>query len=234
MACKSSEVSAPEPSVAREVGDGAAPPAGTAGPVPPPPGITDARLSRQIAFLIEIDKLKSVLRHSNLVDLSRRENDAEHSWHLAMFSVVLAEYAAYEVDEARVLRMLLIHDLVEVYAGDTFIYDYAAAADQEERERAAAERLFPQLPDEQAAALRSLWNEFEQRQTPEARFARALDRVQPLLLNFHTQGSTWRPHKVTRADILRHRAIIEDGSPRLWEYIDSLLDEAVRRGYLGG
>ncbi|WP_307874734.1 HD domain-containing protein [Frankia nepalensis] len=200
--------------------------------MPPPPDVTDPRLSRQIAFLIEIDQLKSVLRRSNLVNLSRRENDAEHSWHLAMFAVVLAEYAACTVDEARVLRMLLIHDLVEVYAGDTFVYDSAAAADQEERERAAAERLFPQLPDEQATALRALWDEFERRQTPEARFARALDRVQPLLLNFHTQGSTWRPHGVTRADVLRHREVIEDGSPRLWEYIHSMLDEAVRRGYL--
>lgn len=234
MACTSSETSAPEASAVRKLGDRAVPSTGAAGPVAPPPGISDARLGRQIAFLIEIDQLKSILRHSNLVDLSRQENDAEHSWHLAMFAVVLAEYASCRVNESQVLRMLLIHDLVEVYAGDTFVYDSAAAAGQEERERAAAERLFPQLPEDQATALRALWDEFEQRRTPEARFARALDRVQPLLLNFHTQGSTWRPHGVTRADVLHHREIIEDGSPRLWEYIHSLLDEAVRRGYLDG
>jgi 5'-deoxynucleotidase YfbR-like HD superfamily hydrolase len=138
------------------------------------------RLARQIAFLIEIDQLKSVLRRSSLANLSRRENDAEHSWHLAMFAVLLVEYAASAVDERRVLRMLLIHDLVEVYGGDTFIYDAAATAGQEERERLAADRLFPQLPDDQAAALRALWDEFEQRRTPDAKFARALDRVQPL------------------------------------------------------
>ncbi|KJE24266.1 putative HD superfamily hydrolase [Frankia torreyi] len=208
-------------------------PAGPVGrPVEPPPGITDARLARQIAFLLEIDQLKSVLRQSHLIDRSRRENDAEHSWHLAMLAVVLGEYAAAEVDQARVVRMLLIHDLVEVYAGDTFLYDTQAAAGQAERERAAADRLFPQLPGDQADELRALWEEFEARRTPDARFARALDRVQPLLLNFYTGGSTWRPHGVTRADVLNHQKTIEDGSPALWEYVRVMIDEAVRRGYL--
>lgn len=194
--------------------------------------MTDARLARQIAFLLEIDGLKSVLRQSHLIDLSRRENDAEHSWHLAMLAVVLGEYATEEVDQAKVIRMLLIHDLVEVYAGDTFLYDTRGAAEQEERERAAADRLFPQLPDDQAVALRRLWDEFEERRTPDARFARALDRVQPLLLNFYTRGASWRAHRVTKAQVLARRQLIEDGSPALWEYIQVMIDEAVRRGYL--
>ncbi|MCK9923091.1 HD domain-containing protein [Frankia sp. AgPm24] len=201
-------------------------------PTEPPAGITDGRLARQIAFLVEIDKLKTVLRRSNLIDLSRRENDAEHSWHLAMLAVVLGEYAAAEVDQARVLRMLLVHDLVEIYAGDTFVYDVQALAEQEQRERAAADRLFPQLPADQAGQLRALWEEFEQRHTAEARFARSLDRVQPLLLNFYTGGSTWRPHGVRRADVLAHRDVIEQGSPALWGYVQAMLDDAVRRGYL--
>ncbi|SNQ45949.1 putative HD superfamily hydrolase [Frankia canadensis] len=194
--------------------------------------MTDARLARQIAFLLEIDGLKSVLRQSHLIDLSRRENDAEHSWHLAMLAVVLGEYATEEVDQAKVIRMLLIHDLVEVYAGDTFLYDTRGVAEQEERERAAADRLFPQLPDDQAVALRRLWDEFEERRTPDARFARALDRVQPLLLNFYTRGASWRAHRVTKAQVLARRQLIEDGSPALWEYIQVMIDEAVRRGYL--
>ncbi len=202
------------------------------GPVAPPEGITDGRLARQVAFLVEIDRLKSVLRQSHLIDLSRRENDAEHSWHLAMLAVVLGEYAAAEVDHARVIRMLLIHDLVEVYAGDTFLYDVEAAADQEERERAAADRLFPQLPADQAVPLRAMWDEFEARRTPDAQFARALDRVQPLLLNFYTRGRSWRAHRVTSADVLAHQEVIASGSPALWEYIRVMIDEAVRRGYL--
>ncbi|WP_261571322.1 HD domain-containing protein [Frankia gtarii] len=212
------------------VTEGPADPA--ARPVEPPAGVTDPRLTRQIAFLLEIDQLKSVLRQSHLIDLSRRENDAEHSWHLAMLAVVLGEYAAAQVDQGRVIRMLLIHDLVEVYAGDTFLYDTQAAAGQAERERAAADRLFPQLPGDQADELRALWDEFEARRTPDARFARALDRVQPLLLNFYTGGSTWRPHGVTRADVLVHQKTIEDGSPALWEYARIMIDEAVRRRYL--
>lgn len=202
-------------------------------PEPAPPAeATDPRLNRQIAFLVEIDQLKSVLRRSNLVDGSRRENDAEHSWHLAMLAVVLAEYADAEIDQSRVIRMLLIHDLVEVYAGDTFIYDRAAQAGQEERERAAADRLFPQLPADQAADLRALWDEFELRGSADARFARALDRVQPLLLNFHSGGIGWREHGVTLTDVLPFGSVIADGSPRLWEYTRTLLEEAVRRGYL--
>ncbi|MCL9761454.1 HD domain-containing protein [Frankia sp. AiPa1] len=181
---------------------------------------------------MEIDKLKSVLRRSNLVDLSRPENDAEHSWHLAMLAVVLGEYAAAGVDHGRVLRMLLVHDLVEIYAGDTFVYDPHAVAGQQQRERAAADQLFPQLPPDQATPLRALWEEFERRDTADARFARALDRVQPLLLNFYTGGSTWRPHGVRHVDVLAHREVIEQGSPALWEYVRTMLDAAVRRGYL--
>ncbi len=150
------------------------------------------RLARQIAFIIELDKLKQVLRQTLLIDRSRQENDAEHSWHIAAMVVVLDEYAEPEVDRLRVLKMLLIHDIVEIDAGDTFLYDTAHAATQAAREQAAAERLYGLLPPDQGAALRALWDEFEAGETRDARFAKALDRLQPMLHNCHTEGAMWR------------------------------------------
>lgn len=160
------------------------------------------RLTAQIAFIVEIDKLKQIFRQNVLTDGSRRENDAEHSWHMATMAVVLAEYADPATDLARVIRMLLIHDLVEIDAGDTFLYDAAAGADQMARERAAAERLFGLLPADQAQALRALWDEFEARETLDARFARALDRLQPMILNHHSQGGSWRQHGITADQVI--------------------------------
>ena len=145
---------------------------------------------------------------------------------------LLADYAREEVDVDRVIEMLLVHDLVEIDAGDTFIYDTAARERQAEKERAAADRIFGLLPPDQAAALRASWDEFEARQTPEAKFAFALDRLQPLLLNFHTQGHAWRKHGVRREQVTAVNATIADGAPELWEYARDLIVEAVRRGYL--
>ena len=190
------------------------------------------RLHQQIGFILEIDKLKLIVRRTLLIDRSRRENDAEHSWHLAMMALVLAEYAEPGVDIGRVIRMLLLHDLVEIDAGDAFFYDAAAEADKEAREQEAAERLFGLLPDGQGAAFRALWDEFEARETADARFARALDRVQPMLHNFHTEGGTWLEYGVTLDQVRSRRALIADASPRLWDYIEGLLGEAVRRGFL--
>ncbi|EFC81381.1 HD family hydrolase [Parafrankia sp. EUN1f] len=207
-------------------------PAGPGEPVIALPSTSDSRLARQLGFILEIDKLKSVLRRSRLADDSRAENDAEHSWHLAMMAVVLGEYADEEVDTGRVLRMLLVHDLVEIYAGDTFVYDQAAIAEQEAREKAAADRLFPLLPRDQAVQLRSLWEEFEARRTPDARFARALDRLQPLILNYVTGGGSWQTHGVRAQDVLAHQRVVSEGSLALWEYINQLVGDAVRRGYL--
>jgi putative hydrolase of HD superfamily len=190
-----------------------------------------------LRFLREADKLKGVVRQSRLsFDPARRENDAEHSWHLALMAVVLAEQAADPgLDLLRVLRMLLVHDIVEIDAGDTFLYDEQEARTQAEREAAAAARLFGLLEEPRRSELESAWEEFEARATPEARFARALDRVQPILQNLYTDGVSWRAHGVTAAQVReRNRAIVLEGAPALWPYLEALIDEAVRRGLLAG
>jgi putative hydrolase of HD superfamily len=191
------------------------------------------RLDRQIEFIVEIDKLKQVFRRTWLTDQSRRENDAEHSWHLAMLVVLLREYAAQpDLDLLRTLKMVLVHDLVEIDAGDTLVYDLVAAQDKSVREQKAAQRIFNLLPPDQAAEIRALWDEFEARQTPEARFAAALDRVQPILHNYYTQGRAWREHGVTSAAVIARNQHIAEGSPALWQYIRGLIKDAVERGYL--
>jgi putative hydrolase of HD superfamily len=191
-----------------------------------------ARLARQIAFVVELDKLKQVLRQTVLIDRSRQENDAEHSWHLTAMVLVLGEYAAPGVDLLRVLEMLVIHDVVEIDAGDTFLYDRAGADGQAAREERAADRLYGMLPTDQGAALRALWREFEAGETPDARFARALDRLQPLLHNYYTEGAMWRAHGVRAADVLAKKAAIERGSPALWRYAEDLIRECIAKGWL--
>ena len=190
------------------------------------------RLEQQIAFVLEIDHLKSVLRRSYLLNENRHENSAEHSWHLSVMALVLAEYASAEVDTLRVLKMLLVHDVVEIDSGDTYIYDAAANDTKAEREGAAARRIFGLLPEDQAAALTALWQEFEARQTPEAKFAAALDRLMPLLHNYHTEGRSWREHNISEAQVLRLNSHIADGSQALWEYAKALIDDAAAQGYL--
>jgi len=195
--------------------------------------MTDDRLSRQIGFVREIDKLKAVFRQTWLLDGSRKENDAEHSWHLATMAMLLGEHAAEPgIDVARVVRMTLVHDLVEIDAGDTFVYDEAGARDKARREQAAADRLFALLPPDQAAEMRALWEEFEARQTPEARFAAALDRLQPLLHNYYTQGAAWREHGVKLAQVLDRNRHMAEGAPRLWAFAERLIRDAVEKGYL--
>ena len=203
---------------------------GKAEPLPP-----EARLAEQIEFIVAVDRLKQVFRRSRLTDDDRWENDAEHSWHLALMAVVLREHAAAEIDLCKVLTMHLIHDLVEIDAGDTFAYDEAAHADKEERERAAAERIFGLLPADQGGILRRLWEEFEARETPEARYAAALDRLQPLILNYHMRGVTgWRRHGVRAPQVLDRNQHIADGSPTLWEYARRLIADSVTEGKLEG
>ena len=190
-------------------------------------------LDRQVGFVLEADRLKTVLRQSTLTDRSRRENSAEHSWHLALMALVLAEHAPPGTDLGKVMAMLLLHDLVEIDAGDLFQY---AAQPQQARqaaaERAAADRLFPILPPPQAASLRTLWDEFEERATAEAKFARALDRLQPMLINMVTEGGTWAAHDVTADQVLARVALIEDGSPSLGAYARDMIDSALDRGIL--
>lgn len=190
------------------------------------------RLSQQIQFVIEIDKLKQVLRQTLLTDGTRRENSAEHSWHIAIMAMTLAEYAPAPVDLLQVIKLLLIHDLVEIDAGDTFCYDVQGNADKAEREIQAAQRIFGLLPEEQAQELWALWQEFEDRSTPEAQFANALDRIQPLLHNYQTQGGTWRIHKVTRNQVMKRMAPVITGAPDLWPLIEQIIQESVTAGYL--
>ncbi|MEV4293671.1 HD domain-containing protein [Microbispora rosea] len=190
------------------------------------------RLQSQLAFHTEIDKLKRVIRRNSLIDGSRRENDAEHSWHLAMMAMTLAEHAPPGTDMSKVVAMLLVHDIVEIDAGDTFIYDPVAVEGQAALERAAADRIFGLLPDDQGARLRTLWDEFEERRTPEARFARALDRLAPIIANHHNEGGTWPLYKVTAAQVMEKVRLIEEGSPTLGEYAAELVADSVARGHL--
>ncbi|ACB84174.1 metal dependent phosphohydrolase [Natranaerobius thermophilus JW/NM-WN-LF] len=190
------------------------------------------RFKQQLNFLAEIDSLKEIYRKTKLNTGDRFENDAEHSWELAMMAVVLQEYAEEELDLSRVIKMLLIHDLVEIDAGDTFVYDEEAVQDQEEREQAAAERIFGLLPSDQEQELRTLWYEFEEEQTAEARFALALDRMQPIIHNFYNQGGTWQEFSINREQVEEKNKKIDFGSSQLWKFTQEILDTAQKQGYL--
>jgi putative hydrolase of HD superfamily len=198
--------------------------------VPPfDPASASARLARQIEFIVECDKLKEIFRQTINSQSRRAENDAEHSW---AFCLVLAEHANEPIDVMRVMKMAIIHDLVEIDAGDTFAYDLAAAANQHNREALAADRIFGLLPVDQAKEFRALWDEFEARTTPEAKFAHACDRFQPMLLNARTEGGSWRAHAITLDKAQRRAAPIADGAAALGEKIEELLREAVAAGHL--
>ena len=190
------------------------------------------RLQQQIAFLLEIDQLKQIFRQTYLIDGSRKENDAEHSWHFAMFALVLAEYAPEPVDVLKVIKMALVHDLVEIDAGDTYLYDEAGNADKAEGEEKAANRIFAILPDEQGQELRALWEEFETKESAEAKFAGAIDRFQPFLHNCNTNGRAWKEHGITADRVLESNSHVAIGAPVLWERVKALVDEMVAEGCL--
>ena len=192
----------------------------------------DIRFERQIQFILEVDKLKTILRRTYLLNADRVENTAEHSWHLAIGAILLAEHANEPVDITRVLKMVLVHDIVEIDAGDTYFYDEAAEVDKSTREQRAADRLFGILPSDQGEELRALWEEFELGETPEARFALALDRFMPQLHNYYTEGRSWNEHGITADRVLERNASIANGSGKLWDCARSLLDDAVERGFL--
>jgi putative hydrolase of HD superfamily len=192
--------------------------------------MSDDRLSQQIAFLVQADRLKTILRRTPLTDNSRLENSAEHSWHLALAAIALREHAPAGVDLARVLELVVVHDLVEIDAGDTFAYDPAAHATKAERERAAAERLFGVLPSDQCAIFRALWDEFEAQVTPASRFANALDRFQALLLNSQSGGGSWATHRVKRSQVLARMAPVQSALPSLWRYVLEVIDRACDSG----
>lgn len=191
------------------------------------------RLTKQINFIVEIDKLKEIYRRSFIMDATRNENDAEHTWHLAMMAVLLTEYVdSKELDLLRVLKMILIHDLVEIDAGDTFAYDPQGQKDKRAREEKAAERIFNLLPKDQADEVFALWREFETGQTAEAKYAHALDKLQPVLQNYYTQGKSWQLNKVTSEQVLARVSVIKDSSVQLWKYTTELIEDAVKKGFL--
>ena len=199
----------------------------------PSPDSPVARLVRQIEFIVECDRLKEIFRQTINTQSRRAENDAEHSWHLCLCVIVLAEHANLPtLDLLRVLKMLIVHDLVEIDAGDTFAYDTAGMATQHAREVVAADRIFGLLPADQGRDLRALWDEFEARQTPESKFAAAVDRFQPMLLNCRSQGAAWQRHGVTHDRVVARNRHIADGCEELWRYAERMLEEVVAAGHL--
>ncbi len=194
--------------------------------------MSQKRLQKQLAFTLELDKLKKIERQSYLSDSSRHENDSEHSWHLALMAMLFAEYANEPVDVLRVMKMVIIHDAVEIDAGDTYAYDTSGNATKREREEKAADRIFNILPEDQAKQMRALWEEFEAGETAEAKFANALDRVQPVMLNDITDGRAWREHQIAAEQVLARNAHVKDGSEVLWKHVQSLVEKNAELGNL--
>lgn len=191
------------------------------------------RLTKQIELVMELDRLKNVLRRTCVKSAGRREeNSAEHSWHVALMALLLEEHANEPVDISRVVKMLLLHDIVEIDAGDTFVYDVVASKEQEEKELQAAERLFGMLPVDQGEELKAVWLEFEQAETAEAKFAKALDRLIPVLLNYHNDGHSWKAHGIAKDQVVAINGRIEHGSAALWQVATEVIDHAVEQGWL--
>ncbi len=190
----------------------------------------DDRLSRQMNFILEIDKLKNITRQTYIADGSRKENDTEHSWHLAMMCMLLSEYSNEKIDVLRTMSMVLIHDIIEIDAGDTYAYDVEGNTTKREREVKAAERLFGLLPKDQAEYMRNLWEEFEEHITPEAKFALTLDKVQPVMLNSASDGKSWREHGVKAEQIMNRNATTHEGSEKIWEYCKLIIDNNIEIG----
>ena len=193
---------------------------------------SNLRLDQQLRFTAEIDKMTSILRRTMLVDGSRRENDAEHSWHIAVMALIFEEYAAEPVDISRAVKMCVVHDLIEIYAGDTFAYDATGNADKAEREAASADKLFAQLPAEQGAEIRSLWEEFDAMQTPDAKYAACMDRLQPFLHNTLTDGHTWVESGTCRAQVEKRMSIIKEFMPQVYKWVEKNIDNAVAKDWL--
>lgn len=192
--------------------------------------MAEKRLEDQMKFLLEIDKEKNILRQTHLSGHGRRENDAEHAWHMAIMIYLLREYASEKIDLAKTMMMALIHDIVEIDAGDTYAYDTAALATQQEREAKAAQRIFGLLPEDQREEMLALFQEFEDYETPEARFAHVLDNLQPLMLNDSNNGGDWREHQVKRSQVYKRNTRTSTGSETLWAYMEGLIQGNVEKG----
>lgn len=195
---------------------------------------SNERLEQQMAFILECDKTKNIFRQTYLADGSRKENDGEHAWHLALMAMLLCEHANEKVDVLRVMQMVIVHDLVEIDAGDTYAYDSAGNETKAKREQKAADRIFAILPKDQENFIRGLWEEFEAGQTPEAKFANALDKCQPMLLNDASGGKSWTEHDVCAAQVIERNKKTPEGSKRIWEYQKEIIAKNVREGKLRG
>ena len=191
---------------------------------------TEERLKKQMEFLLEVDKLKFITRQTYLSDGKRKENDGEHSWHLALMAVLLSEYSNEEIDLVKVITMVLIHDIVEIDAGDTYAYDAVGNQSKREREVKAADRIFHILPEDQAGKLRQLWEEFEAYETPEARFAHVMDNFQPMTLNDDNGGGDWKRHQVKKSQILKRNEKTSSGSREIWSCMEEMIQENIEKG----
>ena len=192
------------------------------------------RLRQQLAFLMEIDKQKEIIRQTYLADGSRKETDAEHAWHLAMMCMILSEYANEKIEVPKTIMMVLTHDLVEIDAGDTYAYDQTGNQTKKERELKAADRIYGLLPEDQRKYLRALWDEFEAMETPEAKFANMLDKIQPVCLNDQSKGKSWVEHNVCKRQIMERNSKTHEGSELLWDYIKKLIEKNVEAGFIRG
>lgn len=191
------------------------------------------RFKKQVNFLIEIDQVKNILRMTSIADGSRRENDAEHSWSLAMMAVLFAEHVDEKIDLLKVIKMVLIHDLVEIYAGDTFCFDEAGMKDKDAREQASADKIFGLLEKDQGQELRDLWEEFEACATPEAEYAAMLDRLQPLIMNYINEGGTWEQHQISVEQVYKRNQITLEKGPQVFkDFIHEVIEECVAKGYI--
>ena len=191
------------------------------------------RLLKDMEFIIELDKMKSILRQTSLINEDRREDDAQHSWHITVMAMVLSEYSNEKVDVCKVMKMLLTHDLVEIFAGDTFCYDEVGNSDKREREVAAAEKIFGMLDEDKGKELRALWDEFEEMKTPEALFAASMDRLQPMLNNYYNDGGTWKKYDVAKSDIYKRINPVKETSDELWSFTENMIEDAFKKGFIG-
>lgn len=189
-------------------------------------------LKKELEFIIELDKMKNVFRQTSLIDKSRRENDAEHSWHIAVMTMLLSKYADESIDECRVIKMLLVHDLIEIYAGDTFCYDEIGNSNKKERERKAADKLFSMLPDKEGREIRKLWEEFEEMETEDALFAASMDRLQPMLQNYFSDGGTWKKFNISKEQVYERISPVKKSSKEIWRFVEYMLEDSFKKGFI--
>lgn len=194
--------------------------------------LLDERLIKDIDFIVELDKMKSILRQTSIIGEDRREDDAQHSWHISLMAIILADYANEKIDLLKTIKMLLIHDLVELEAGDTFCYDKKGNEDKRERELKAADKVFGMLDESKGREMRELWDEFEAMESPEALFAVSMDRLQPMLNNYHNNGGTWRKFDVSQSDIYKRIDPVKRSSSELWKYVEYMLSDAFEKGLI--